>query len=85
MEKVGLALQQQQHLMRNALQDQNNRILQQQSTLEEISRMLSETKEREDQERATIAKAAQRGKKHINKVYERGFHQRAHDKSLSIH
>ncbi len=48
--------------------------------------MLTENKEREDKKRERMAKTCDRdiGRKRINKVYEEGFHQRKHDKSLYV-
>ncbi len=86
MGKVGLALQQHQYLISNALQEQSNRILQQQSTLEEISKMLAETKEKEDRKRDKIAMDKNRDelRRRIGKGFESRFHQRKYDKSLSV-
>ncbi len=86
MEKVGLALQQHQYLMSNALQEQSNRILHQQNTLEEISRMLTETKEKDNRKREMIAKARDREveRKRINSEFEKRFHPPKYDNSLSV-
>jgi hypothetical protein len=82
--------------MSNALQEQSNRILEQQSTLEEISkmltkaeevsRMLTEAKEKKGRQHDTIPvrKIQDDEKNRIGREYESRFHQRKYDKSLSV-